>query len=323
MTTRQAWLLGLLAAIWGGSYLLIKYALEGFSPADVVFLRTAVGAGVLIGVIRIQGGEALAALGDVRRRPRHALLLGFVAITAPFLLITFGEKAVPSGLTAVLISPASLFVAIFAPFLDPSERIGRTGAFGLLVGLVGVGVLVGVETVHSLDEFLGALAILAASASYALASFVVKGSYGDIPPITTSAISVGVGSLLTLPVAAATVRGGAPGLGAVAALVVLGAIGTAFAFVIFYYLITTVGAGRASLVSYLAPAVALFYGAVFRDERITIAAVGGLVLILIGVFLAGRRGRPRVAVPEFEPAEGLTGVSPAGSAPPRRASRRR
>jgi drug/metabolite transporter (DMT)-like permease len=320
MTTRQGWLLVLLAAIWGGSYLLIKYGLEGFSAAEVVFLRTALGAGVLVAVIGVQGGEALAALGDVRRRPLHALVLGFLAVAAPFMLITLGEKAVPSGLTAVLIAPASLFVAMFAPFLDPTERIGRAGAFGLVVGLVGVALLVGVETVHSLDEFLGALAILAASASYALSSFVVKGPYGDIPPITTSAISVGVGSLLTLPVAAATVRGSAPGLGAVAAVTVLGVVGTAFAFVIFYHLITTVGAGPASLVSYLAPGVALFYGAVFRGERITVAALAGLALILVGVFIAGRRGRPRLAVPDFEPAEDLPALSPAGSAPPQPAS---
>ena len=107
----------------------------------------------------------------------------------------------------------------------------------------------------------------------------------------TSFVSLSVASLITLPVAVATAPSEAPGLGAVSSLLALGAIGTALAFVIFYKLIAEVGAGRASLVSYLAPGVALFYGAIFRDEVITVAAVGGLVLILGGVALASRRSR--------------------------------
>jgi drug/metabolite transporter (DMT)-like permease len=300
VTGRQGALLAALAAIWGASYLLIKYALEDFSPAEIVFLRTALAAVVLVGVVRWQGGAAWVALrGTPRGNPRRALLLGFTAVAAPFLLITFGEKAVPSGLTAVLIAPASLFVAAFAPFLDRSEAIDRSQVGGLVLGLVGVGLLVGVETLHSLSAFLGALAILGASALYALSSFVVKGPFRGVPAITTSAISCAVAALCTLPVAALTVHGGTPGLRAVLAVAGLGVVGTALAFVIFYRLIAEIGAGRASLVSYLAPGVALFYGAVFLDERIGVAAVAGLGLILAGVGAAGRRGA--VSVPEPAP----------------------
>lgn len=290
MTARHAGALGALAAIWGASYLLIKYALEDFSPAEIVFLRTALAAFVLVLVIRWRGGAAWTAL---RRAPRGmpglSLLLAFTAVAAPFLLITFGETAVPSGLTAVLIAPASLFVAAFAPFLDRSEAIDRSQAGGLVLGLVGVALLVGVESVHSLDAFLGALAILGASALYALSSFVVKGPFAGIPPITSSAISCAVAALLTLPVAALTVSGETPGLRALLAVAGLGVVGTALAFVIFYGLIAEIGAGRASLVSYLAPGVALFYGAVFLDEAIGIAAIAGLALILGGVAVAGRQ----------------------------------
>ena len=289
MTARHGAALALLAAIWGGSYLLIKYGLEGFSPAEIVFLRTALASGVLIATIAAQRGEPLRALRTAPRRPGLALLLGFTAIVAPFLLITYGEKAVPSGLTAVLIAPASLFVALFAPILDPSERIDRSQAGGLVAGLAGVALLVGVETVSTLEEFLGALGILAASAFYALSGFVIKRGYAGTPAITSSAISCTVGAVATLPLAIITAEHSAPGTRAVLAVVGLGVVGTAVAFAVFYWLIGEIGAGRASLISYLAPGVALFYGAALLDEHIGWAAIVGLALILGGVAVAGRR----------------------------------
>ncbi len=94
-----------------------------------------------------------------------------------------------------------------------------------------------------------------------------------------------------LPVAAATPPDHAPGLRAILALIGLGAFGTAIAFVIFYALIGEIGAGRASLVAYLAPPISLAYGALLLDERITAAAIAGLVLILAGVALASRAPR--------------------------------
>jgi drug/metabolite transporter (DMT)-like permease len=311
VSARHAGLLALLAAIWGGSYLLIKYALEGYSPAMVVFGRTLLGAAVLYAVIRAQGGEARAALRDVRRRPWTAVLLGALAITLPFLLISFGELEVPSGLTAVLIAPAPLFVAIFAPLLDPSERIAGRQAIGLVVGLAGVALLVGVETVHRFVELLGALGIVGASACYALSSFMVKGTYRGMPAISVSFVSVGAGALLSAPVALATAPGRTPDLRSTAALVALGVVGTAAAFVIFYRLIAEIGAGRASLVSYLVPPLSLTYGATLLHERITGPALGGLALILAGVALASRA--PEAAV---DP------ITPPGSDGPRSGRRR-
>jgi drug/metabolite transporter (DMT)-like permease len=270
MTARQAGLLAALAAIWGGSYLLIKYALEGFSAPMIVWGRTALAALVLLIALR---RSARGALADMRRRPQWAVVLGTVSVVAPFLLITFGEHEVPSGLTAVLISPAALFVALFAPFIDPSERIDRRQAVGMLAGLAGVALVVGVESISTLGQFLGALAMVGAAAFYALGGFVVKRRYGRLTSMQTSLVSLSVASIVTLPIAAATTPSETPGLGAVAAVIALGVVGTAIAFVIFYKLIAEVGAGRASLVSYLAPGVALFYGAIFLDEAITVAAV--------------------------------------------------
>jgi drug/metabolite transporter (DMT)-like permease len=296
VTARQIGLLSALAAIWGGSYLLIKYALEDLSAPMIVFARTAIAALVLLIALR---GAARGAFADLRRRPRSAALLAFLAVALPFMLITLGELEVPSGLTAVLISPAALFVALFAPWIDPSERIDRRQATGMVIGLAGVALVVGVESISTLWQFLGALAMVAAAASYALSGFVVKRSYRELSSIQTSFVSISVAALMTLPFAAASAPTELPGLRAIAAVVVLGAAGTALGFVIFYKLISEVGAGQASLVSYLAPGVALFYGALLLDEAITVAAIAGLALILGGVALASRprRRQARAARP--------------------------
>jgi len=298
VTPRQIALLASLAAIWGGSYLLIKYALEDLSAPMIVWARTAIAALVLAVALRGALGGAFA---DMRRRPGWAALLGFLAVAAPFLLITYGELEVPSGLTAVLISPAALFVALFAPFIDPSERIDRRQGTGMLIGLAGVALVVGVESISTLAQFLGAMAMVGAAAFYALGGFVVKRRYGRLTSVQASFVSISVAAVMTLPPAAATAPTEMPGLGAIASVVALGAVGTALAFVIFYKLIAEVGAGRASLVSYLAPGVALFYGAVFLDEAITLAAVAGLVLILAGVALASRPRREPVASAPYGP----------------------
>jgi len=281
---------GLLAAIWGGSYLLIKYGLEDLEPGVIVWIRCALAAAVLYAVLRLSRGgvHARAALADLRARPGRAAVLGGVSVAVPFLLIAFGELEVPSGLTAVLIAPASLFVAALAPFVDPSERVGRRALGGMLLALAGVALLIGVESVQSLGEFLGALAILGASAFYAIGTFVVKGGYGGMPAAATSLVSMAATTVIVLPVAIATAPSELPGVRAVLAIATLGVVGTALAFVIYYKLIAEVGAGRASLVSYLAPGVALFYGAAFYDEPVTAAGAGGLALILGGVALASR-----------------------------------
>jgi len=295
MTPRQIGLLAALSAIWGGSYLLIKYTLEDFSAPVIVCARTALAALVLVIAMR---GTTRGALADMRRRPGWAIVLGCVSVAIPFTFITLGELEVPSGLTAVLISPAALFVALLAPLIDPSERIDRRQGVGMVIGLAGVALVVGVESIHSLGQFLGALAMVGAALFYALGGFVVKRRYVRLTSMQTSFVSLSVASIVTLPAALATAPSDAPGLRALVSLVALGVVGTALAFVIFYKLIAEVGAGRASLVSYLAPGVALFYGAIFLDEAITPAAIAGLAAILAGVALASRpRRRDTAAEP--------------------------
>ena len=284
-------MLALLSAVWGASYLLIAYAIEEIPESLVVFARTALAALALLLVIRVRGGELRPFLRDARRRPGTALLLGLVAIALPFMLITFGERTVPSGLTAVLIASAPIFIAILAPALDRTEIVSPLGWGGLIVGLVGVGLLVGVEQIGTPGELLGALAMVGAAASYALSGFILKREYPGYPPVVTSLLAIGASAALTLPAATVQPPDAVPGGLAVLAVVALALVGTAWAFVVYYRLIAEIGYSRASVVAYTIPPVALAYGWALRDEPITLATVGGMVLILVGVFMVARGRR--------------------------------
>ncbi len=200
------------------------------------------------------------------------------------MLISLCELSVPSGLAGVLVSSTPMFVALFAPALDRSARVNRIQTVGLVIGLLGVAFVVGVQSVSSLGQFFGALAILAAAACGALSNFVVKLQYRDkgVPPSTTSLFSLGVGAVLTLPVALVTADREVPGARAVVVVIVLGLVCTALTFLLYYSLISQVGEERAALGNYLTPIFALLYGVVLLGERITLPAIVGLALIIGG-----------------------------------------
>ena len=297
MTLRQLGLLILLSALWGGVFLLVKYALIDFSAVEVAFFQALIGALGLFAIVSIHGGEARAALGDILRRPATALLLGAIAIAAPFMLIALSELTVPSGLAGVLVSTTPMFVALFARFLDSDMEINRRQAAGLAVGLLGVALVVGVHFIGSVGQFFGALALLGAAACGALSSFVVKMQYKDkgVPASTTSLFALSIGALLTLPVAIITAPRELPGMKAVLAVIALGLLCTAVAFMLYYWLIDHIGEERAALSNYLTPAFALFYGVLLLGESLTITMVIGLVLIILGAEITLRGGSGRVS----------------------------
>lgn len=235
-------------------------------------------------------------LGDILRRPGSALLLGALAIAAPFMLIALGELTVPSGLAGVLASTTPMFIAVFAPLLDRSAKINLRQGVGLLVGLFGVALVVGVHSINTLGQFLGALSILGAAVGGGLSSFVVKFRYKNkgVPASTTSFFALSVGALLTLPAALVTAPHELPGIRAVLAVIVLGLVCTALAYTLYYLLIDQIGEQRASLATYLTPVFALFYGVLLLGEPLTVAAVIGLVLIIAGaeITLRGAGHRP-------------------------------
>ncbi|MDQ3912294.1 MAG: DMT family transporter [Actinomycetota bacterium] len=295
MTPRQIGLLLLLSALWGAMFLLVKYALRDFSAVEVAFFQAVIGALGLFVIVSVQGGAARAKLGDIVRRPGPALLLGALAIAAPFILISLGELTVPSGLAGVLASTAPMFIALFAPLLDPSMKINRRQGAGLIVGLLGVALVVGVHFIGSIGQFLGALALLSAAASGALSSFVVKLQYKDkgVPASTTSFFALSVGAVLALPAALITAPRALPGTQAVLAVIALGLGCTALAYVLYYRLIDHVGEERAALANYLTPAFALFYGVLLLGEALTIWAIIGLVLIIAGAEITLRGASDR------------------------------
>ena len=297
MTPRQLAMFGGLSAIWGGSYLLIKIALDGFEASMIVFGRVALAALILYFAVHTRT-DRRRAFRFMRFHPERVVVLGALSIAIPFMLISYGETQISSGLTGILVAPGPLFVALFAPFLDPTERVDRRGALALLVGFAGVVLLVGADTVHDTGEFLGSLAVLGAACSYGLGAMYSKNhlSGAGVPPLVVSFFSCTAAAVMTLPFAAATIANNHPDLGEVAAVTSLGVIGTALAFVLYYSLIAETGAGRASLVGYTIPPIALAYGAVLLRETVTVASVIGLVMILLGVGFAGQR-RPATAEP--------------------------
>ena len=162
------------SAIWGASYLLIKIALDGFAPSMIVFARVLLAALLLYVVILIRGGEDRAALRWLRRHPARTLVQGTLAVAIPFMLISFGETQISSGLTGVLISPGPLFIALLAPLIDPTEKVDRRAGLGVVIGFAGVVLLIGVDTIHSTGEFLGALAMVGAALAYGLGAMYAR-----------------------------------------------------------------------------------------------------------------------------------------------------
>jgi drug/metabolite transporter (DMT)-like permease len=279
-------MLGGVSAIWGASYLLIKVALDGIEPMMIVFARVLLAALLLYAVIVVRGGAQRAALRQLREQPGRTLIQGTLAVAIPFSLISLGETQISSGLTGVLISPGPLFIALLAPLIDPTEKVDRRGKAGLVIGFGGVILLIGVDTVHSLGEFMGALAMIGAALAYGLAAMYVRLKFRGVPPLVVSFSACATAALLTLPAALVTLGENSPDAGEIAAVAALGIVGTALAFVLYFGLIAEAGAGKAALCGYLIPPLALAYGALLLDEEITAAAIAGLVLILAGVALA-------------------------------------
>lgn len=305
MGARSWTLILVVASLWGGAFALIKIALDDLSPGALAFLRTLIAALALLAVVLVRDGAARAALRKTIRPTRPAsagrvgrvlgpvLLLGLLGSALPYLLIGVGELHVSSGLAAVLLSPVSLFVAGFAPLVDRSEIVHRRQATGLVLGLGGVALVVGTDAAGTLPEALGALALLGATASYAGGNLVVKRLYAGTPKAATALLGTAASAALTLPVALADPPPVELGADTVAAVVMLGLGSTALATLLFYGLIVREGAARAGVTSYLVPPLGLAFGALLFDERLTVGALLGLPVILLGVWLAGSVGSAR------------------------------
>lgn len=280
------------SVIWGIPYLFIKVAVDdGVPPAFVAWSRVVIGAIVLL---------ALAYRADLLHglRPRLRWLVVFAAveITVPFPLIAAGEEHVDSGLAAILIAAVPLFVAVLALRFDAEESARGGRLVGLVVGLVGVGVLVGVDLTGTREELLGAAALLAAALGYAVAPLLIlKRHLADLDPRVTMGVSLAIATLLLAPAVAYDPPSDTPSGAAIVAIVVLGLVCTAGGLTLFAMLNGEIGPGRAVVITYVNPVVAVALGMAFLDERPGAAAIAGLAMILAGSWLATRSPTPRPA----------------------------
>jgi drug/metabolite transporter (DMT)-like permease len=287
-----------LSAMWGASFMFIKIGVRELAPTTLVCVRLGIGALTLLplALVRLGGRETVRQL---RAAAGPLVATGLVNSAIPIVAISWAEKHIDSGLTAVIQASAPLFTALLAPLrFSRSERVTGVRLAGLLVGFGGVALLVGAQPS---GDLLAACAIVFAALCYAVAALYAARRLVAVSPIVSSFGALAAASLALVPFAAAQLPGRVPSLGVTAAVLALAIGGTGFAYVLYYALLAGAGASRSILVTYLVPALALGYGAVFLGEPITAPAVGGLVLVLAGVALGtgalrlARRRQPRLA----------------------------
>lgn len=268
--------------LWGIPYLFIKVAVDdGVSPVFLAWFRVVLAAALLLAL-----AWRLGLLGSLRGRWSWLVVFGIVEISIPFPLIAAGEQHVASSLAAIIIAAAPLFVALLALRFDHSERVSGSRLAGLFIGLAGVAALVGIDVAGETDELVGALAILAAAFCYAVGPMVLKRHLSDLDPRASMGAALVVASIALTPALAIGPAPEIPTTGALIALIVLGVLCTAAAFAFYASLVSEVGAGRALVITYVAPVVAVALGVAVLGERPGPGAIAGLLLILAGSWLA-------------------------------------
>jgi drug/metabolite transporter (DMT)-like permease len=294
---RRNWILLLaLAALWGASYLFIKIGLDDLSPAGVVFSHTALAALVLLPFAIKSGGMA-----PLWRRAPGVVALAAIQVAGPFLLISAGERHIASSLAGILVASAPIFTAIFAIWVDQSERLSANGVVGVAIGILGVALLLGVDVEGS--GLAGGLMVVLASVGYAIGGFALKRFFTGYQPLALVAGTMTASAVMTLPLFLIDLPGHV-GLDTVGAMSALGLGGTGIAFVIYYTLNRNIGPTRTSLVAYVAPVFALVYGVTLLDEKFSAATAIGVVLIVGGSWLAAKSpSRVPVEAPQSRQAE--------------------
>jgi drug/metabolite transporter (DMT)-like permease len=284
-------LLLLLAAIWGASYMFIKVAVRDLEPTVMVTLRLLIAAAVVLGLLAARRGtwSAVAQVGGVWR---EGLAFGIVNGALPFTLISWGEKHIDSGVAAIVNASVPIFVALLATKFKPSERSSGLKLLGIVLGLAGVGVLAGAHPDGGWWAVAGTLAVVAASFSYAVGGLYGQHVVGRVSGPVMAAASMLYGALVLLPFALFQLPSQLPGWKAIGSVLALSLAGTALAQLILFRMLRLFGAAKVSLVTYLLPVTALFYGALILDEPLRAAALGGLALILGGVALGSGIRRP-------------------------------
>ena len=298
MKSRYGLMLIALALIWGSSFMFIKVAVRELSPATLILGRIGLAAVVLaIAVPMLVGGRVTRT--ELRRHWRALAIVGLLNTALPFWLLSWGETRIDSGLASMIQASLPIFNALLAFAFFREQRVTGRRLVGVAVGFVGVALLVGAQPE---GKILGALAVVGMACCYAGGGLLTRRYLIDARPQVVALGTSAIAALAVLPFGVAQAPGHMPGWKTLASVAVLGVVGTALAYLLFFTIIAGRGAGYASFVTYLVPPVALVYGALFLDEGVDLVALVGLVLIFGGVALGTRAPKqPRVAGVSAEP----------------------
>ena|SRR5438128_5501403 len=287
MTRRGLALFAAMCVIWGIPYLLIRVAVRDLSPAMLVFARTGIGALLLLPIAAARGE-----IRPVLRRWFPLLVFAAVEIAVPWILLSSAETRLSSSLTGLLIAAVPLVGAFITRTTGARERLGATNAVGLAIGLVGVGAIVGLDLGGASGFPL--LEIAGVAVGYAVGPIVLSRHLVGLPGLGVIALSLAVSAVVYAPIALLQVPAEAPSAKVLASVVTLAVVCTAVAFVLFFALIGEVGPVRATVITYVNPAVAAILGVGLLGERFTTGMGVGFALVLLGSVLATR---PRVTQP--------------------------
>ncbi|HET8568641.1 MAG TPA: DMT family transporter [Candidatus Limnocylindria bacterium] len=295
MTSRGWLLFAAMAVIWGIPYLFIKIAVAELTPAALVFLRTVLGAALLLPLAAARGD-----LGALRRYWRPLLVYTFVEVAAPWLLLADAERRISSSLAGLLIAGVPLVGALLAWLGAQHDRPDARRTLGLVVGLAGVALVVGLDV--KADDLGAVVEVGLVAVGYAVGAMIIGRQLRAAPTVAVIAASLAITALAYAPFAIPQLPSEMPSGRAILSVAVLGAICTALAFVLFFALIGEVGANRATVITYFNPVVALVLGVAVLAEPLTVAMGAGLALIVAGSYVATRRSRgPRQAAEAAAP----------------------
>ena len=287
--SRTSWLtMALLALIWGGSFLSIRVALEEVGVLTVVGFRVGLAGTALWAFVLLRGLPVPRGWGWIG----SCAFLGLFNNILPFCLIVWGQTHIPSGLAGILNASNVIFSVGLAALIFPDERLTARKIVGVTLGVVGVALTIGPSVLTQFDlTSLGQLAILGASLSYAVSSIFSRQKLRDVRPEVVAAGMLTVSSCVMIP--AAIWMEGVPsmsyGLRTWGALGYISVLSSAFAYILFYRVLQTAGAGNVSLVTLMIAPVAVVLGALTYGEALPSHAYLGLVLLALGMlYIDGR-----------------------------------
>ena len=284
--SRRGWaLFAAMSVIWGIPYLLIKIAVSDVSPIVVVFARSAVGALLLLPLALRRGHLQL-----LLREWKALLLYTVIELCIPWFTLSAAETRVSSSFAALLLAAIPLAAIAMTWSTTGRDRLDRTRVTGLLLGVAGVGSLVGFD-VRAGDVW-AVLALAVTVVGYAAGPVIFSRRLADLPGIPVVAASLGLTAILYSPFAVTSMSRHWPRASATTALITLGVVCSALAFVTFFALIREVGPARATVITYVNPVVAAIVGIAIGNEHLSTGMIAGFPLVLLGCYLATRRARP-------------------------------